>query len=357
MRAATSVAGVVSALMVASAPAQEKVSLKNQEAPWGKIPFDAGAATSVVISADGKHGAYVTPNVGEGFGVVVDGKAMPDRYEQVTPDSFVFAKGRASPGFAFAAKMKDRWHVVENERPGEPFDEVIGSSLCFSPSGAHLAFIAVRKKKTVVVLDGRPSLPCDSVDGDALVFDPVNERLAYVVRRTGRAIMVLDGKDGPAFDDVGRPVFSGDGAHVAYSARNGVRWTVNVDGQETAAASAVVAGTLALSFDGQRLAYAVRTADGMRVVDGASTGEPYEWVFDGSMTFSPDGKRLAYAVRRGWSCAVVLDGKPGKSFDGIVPSSLTFSRDGKRLAYIAEIVEESRVGRHVVVDERVGPAF
>jgi hypothetical protein len=356
MRKATWVACVVFATLAGSAPAQEKVTLTNRESPWGKIPFDAGAATSVVISADGKHGAYVSPTE-NGFSVVVDGKPSPDLYERVATDSFVFVKTTDGERFAFAAKLKNQWRVFENERPGEPFDDIVGPSLCFSPGVAHLAYIAVRDKNTFVVLDDQPQPPCDSVDGNALVFNASGDRLAYVVRRKGKASLVLDGKDGPAFDDVSRPVFSGDGAHVAYSARNAFRWRVVSDGQELAAESAVVAGTLALSDDGKRLTYAVRTADGMRMVEGPRQGDAYDWIFDGSTIFSPDGKRLAYAVRSGPSCAVVLDDKPGKSFDGVVPSSLTFSHDGKRLAYVAEVAEGGRVARHVVVDDRVGPAF
>lgn len=357
MRTATSVAWVVLAALVTSASAQEKVTLTNKESPWGSIPFEAGVTRSVVLSADGKHGAYVIPDTGDGFSVVVDGNTMPDAYQDVATDSFVFAKGPAGYRSAFAAKLNDRWHVFESGKPGEPFHEVVGTSLCFSPGGAHLAFVAVRDRKTFVVLDGRPTLPCDSVDRSRLVFNSTGERLAYVVWRNGPANVVLDGKDGPVFDDIGRPVFSGDGAHVAYPARNGARWVVVADGREKGAPAAVAVGTLALSFDGGRLTYAVRTASGMRMVDGEHLGETYEWVFDGSPTFSPDGKRLAYAVRRGRTCAVVVDDKPGKSFDGIVPSSLTFSQDGKRLAYLAEIVREDRVGRHAVVDDRIGPAF
>jgi hypothetical protein len=357
MRKATLAAWIVLATLVASAPAQERVTLTNRESPWGTIPFDAGAATSVVISADGKHGAYMTRS-DDGFSVVVDGKALPDRYERVARDSFVFVKGLTRERFAFAAKLKKQWRVIENDRPGEPYDDIIGSSLCFSAGGGHFAYIAVREKQTFVVLDDRPESPCDSVDGNALVFNAPGDRLAYAVRRNGRANVVLDGKDESTFDDVDRPVFSGDGKHVGYSARKGLRWFVVWDGQQLATPAAVVAGTLGLSDDGQRLAYAIRSVGGMRVVDGPRLGDPYEWVFDGSMTFSPDGKRLAYAVRRGRSCAVVVDDNAGKSFDGVVPSSLTFSQDGKRLAYVAEVVEGGGdVRRHVVVDHRVGPAF
>jgi Tol biopolymer transport system component len=358
MRKATLVACVaVFATLGGAARAQEKVTLANRESPWGKIPFDAGAATWVVISADGRHGAYVT-RTDEGYSVVVDGKPTLDKYQRVATDSFVFIKGPAGERFAFAAKLQGSWRVFENERPADPYDEISGSSLCFSPGGDHLAFVATLDKKTIVVLDEQPQPPCDSVGGNTLVFNASGDRLAYVVRRKGRASLVLDGKVGPAFDDVGRPVFSGDGRHVAYTARNGERWMVVRDGQELAAPSAVVPGTMGLSSDGGRLAYAIRTAAGMRMVDGERLGDGYEWVFDGSTTFSPDGKRLAYAVRRGRSCAVVVDDKPAdKSFDGVVPSSITFSRDGKRLAYVAEIVRDGRVARHAVVDDRVGPGF
>jgi hypothetical protein len=347
----------VLAVLADVAAAQQRVTLTNHESPWGKIPFDAGGATSVVISADGKHGAYVIP-AEKGFRVVVDGQAGLDEYERVARDSFVFSGGR----FAYAARTNNRWFVFENQRPGDPYDEVAGSSVCFSPTApgaiAHLAYVAVRDGKTFVVLDGRAEPPCDSVDDDRLVFNALGNRLACVVRRSGRASLVLDGKDGTPFDEISRPLFSGDGAHVACAARNGVRWFVLLDGQPQPAQGAIVPGTLAMSFDGVRLAYAIRFGNGMRVADGPNLGDVYDWVFDDSLTFSPDGKRLAYAVRRGRGCAAVIDGKPDESsFEGIVPGSITFSRDGRHVAYVAEMAREGRVERHVVADGRVGPPF
>ena len=40
-----------------------------------------------------------------------------------------------------------------------------------------------------------------------------------------------------------------------------------------------------------------------------------------------------------------------------VPGSIAFSNDGKRVAYVVEIAREGRLGRHVVVDDRVEPEF
>ena len=340
-----------------SASAQHRVVLTNHEQPLGQIPFDAADARWLVLSGDGRRGAYVAP-IGAHYGVVVDGVVGESIFQDVARDSLTFSPDGTR--FAFAGRREGRWYVTDHAAPdaGEPYDDVGGSSLRFSPDSRHLAFVASRGKRAFVVLDGKLGRSFDSVDPERLVFAPGGGRLAYVARREGRTLVVLDGNERPPFDEISRPVFSGNSVRLAYAARSGARDFLVLDNHRTAdARQGMRARSVALSNDGERVAYAARSPDGVRVIDGERASQAHDWVFDDSLTLSPDGARLAYVVRRGPACAVVVDETPGPSFDGIAPGSIAFSPDGRRLAYVAERAEGTALRRHVVVDGRRGAAF
>lgn len=335
-------------LFASSLFAQHRVTLTNKEEPLSTIPFDAGVAGSLVVSADGKHGAYVKPE-GVFFHVVLDGEQGP-AFREIGRDSLVFSPN--GTWLAYAARKWERWFVVEGDQRSRPYEHIVGPSLRVSADGLHFAFIASRDKQTFVVLDGVESPAVESVVDSRLVFSPVGARLAYAANRGGRALVVLDGNESLLVDEVTCPIFSGDGSRLAYVARTGPEALVVLDNVDRRPAQRGIRETsLTLSYDGKRFAYAADSPEGMRVVTPDATGEPHEWVFDNSITFSPDGQRLAYAIRRGGKSLVVVDGKPVETLsDGIASRSITFSPDGRRVAYVAEIASAGRVSRGVVVD-------
>jgi Tol biopolymer transport system component len=338
----------VLAAVAPSASAQHRVTLTNREETLGKIPFNAGVAGSLVVSADGKYGAYIQPE-GYTFRVVLNGEPGP-AFEEIGRDSLVFSPN--GTWLAYAAKEDGRWYVVEGDQRSLPYDHIVGPSLRVSADGLHFAFIATRDKQTHVVVDGVERPAVESVVDNRLVFSPVGGRLAYAAKRGGRTLVVLDGNESLLVDEASRPIFSGDGSRLVYVARTGAEAFVVLDNTDRRAARPGIRETsLALSHDGKRFAYAAQSPEGTRVIIADDAGEPHEWVFDNSITFSPDGRRLAYAVRKGGKCLIVVDGKPGTTLsDGIAPGSITFSPDGRRVAYVAELVSAGRVSRVVVVD-------
>ena len=58
--------------------------------------------------------------------------------------------------------------------------------------------------------------------------------LCRVIRIGSKWSVIVDGKGGPTYDGTGitGPVFSPDGAHVAYAGKTDGKWSVVVDGQE-----------------------------------------------------------------------------------------------------------------------------
>ena len=86
--------------------------------------------------------------------------------------------------------------------------------------------------------------------------------------------MVVDGRPEPEYEDVGQPVFSPDGRHVAYAAKARERWFVVTDGQP---------------------------------------GPEWEWV--SSPFFAPDSRRLAYFAAEGDEYFVVVNSQRGPAYE------------------------------------------
>lgn len=140
----------------------------------------------------------------------------------------------------------------------------------------------------------------------------------YVVR--------VNGVGGARWSEIAveTPVFSANGASVAYCARKGVDWRWVVNGEEGPVFSELKPTSFAFSADGKRHAYVA--SPGFRrmavVVDGVVGPEagremPQPW--DSAPLFSPDGTRLAYveALHAERKMRVNVDGKPGAWYDGV----------------------------------------
>jgi Tol biopolymer transport system component len=359
--------GVAAALCCATpVAAQHRVRLTNSERPVAAVPFHAGRSTAIVLSPDGRRGAYVMPATG-GFRVVLDGKDQP-AYEQLARGSPVFSPD--GKRLVYAGAREGRWYVIDNDEESQPFDAVLGTSLLFGgPAGGdqHLAYVAARDKKQFVVLEGIEGPPCDAIDPGSLVFSPDGNHLAYVGRRKQgaalAAVVVVDGVNESLFYEWATPpTFSADSMHFAYVAARGGTTFVVLDNREEPAHAGAVGTSLRLRPDGRRFAYVARADGGRVVVDSAAAGaapERYEWIFDGSLAFSPDGSRLAYVAKRDGACVVVVDGEPGPGYDGVAAGSIAFSPDCRRVAYVAERGDAARgaVRRFVVVDGNPGAGF
>ena len=146
-----------------------------------------------------------------------------------------------------------------------------------------------------------------------------------------------DGKEGPAYDGTasGSLTFSPDSGRLAYAARRGKQWFVNLDNLPGPA----LEGFMGLRFspNSRRFMYG-GNMDGKRClfIDGRMGPEyhPFNHRAPLPFDFSPDSLHLAYVVSVGASQAVVLDQQQGPEFDEVVPGSLRF-RENKGVEYFA----------------------
>ena len=198
----------------------------------------------------------------------------------------------------------------------------------------------------------------------------------------------LDGVAGPRWPEIAKatPVFSENGASVAYCARRGLEWRWVINGVEGPAFPEMTATSFAFSPDGKRHAYIAiagfrRTA---LIVDGATVAEGSRdklQPWDLAPRFNADGSRLAWVEsdQTTRQMRVILDGRPGPWNRGIsvarspgfgafpvaaeggsLPDAqarpdvfnMDFSGDGKHFAYCVDL--GGKWSMHI--DGKPGPA-
>jgi hypothetical protein len=308
---------------------------------------------------------------------VLDGKEPTQAFEKVS-DSLFSPDGTR---LAFFGKRQGKWNMtLSGEAVGAPFDDL--EEAMFSPDGQRLAFVGRRGSKYVVVVDAKEGPLFDVVGG--LGFSQDGRRVGYASSDVksgfggdkGRGQVVIDGEPGPQFEGeksssvmqkgssfvlslpmgattlahgyfhdlahrlhgVSAPVFSADGAHVAYVAHRGKEdEVVMVDGQPGPKFEAITAGPR-YCRSGQRLAYAARRdKDDEVVVVDEKPGAKYRAIVAGPQ-FCNEGRHLAYvASDSGGKYLVVDEARVGAAMlpKADFVSEPLFAPDGRRVAHVA----------------------
>jgi Tol biopolymer transport system component len=171
--------------------------------------------------------------------------------------------------------------------------------------------------------------------------------------------MVVDGVEGQGFSEIQRPVFSPEGAHLAYQARAGDRWHLVVDGTVSEGRKS---RPLAIEFSGDstRIAFIEEADDqgfGRLVVSDLSFKAPVVVDLNSSeLVVSNDRGRAAVVSQSGGQSQVVSfaferpsEARRGPKFDAL--SQAAFGPDGRALAYLGE-----RAGQaSMVLEDREEP--
>ena len=168
-----------------------------------------------------------------------------------------------------------------------------------------------------------------------LTFSPDSTRLVYAAEIGTSWFLVVDGNVGAEIElNCYKPCFSADGKRLAYVAGRGPEWWVVVDGQPSAKHTGIRAPGRGLSFreyevpavthprfspDGRHVAFGARVgSEWMVELDHAPVGGRYEVLVRGGPAFHDDGSLEFLGTRQASLSRVVakqskLGTQPGRS--------------------------------------------
>jgi hypothetical protein len=119
-------------------------------------------------------------------------------------------------------------------------------------------------------------------------------------RRVGaRYVAILDGVPGPDYDLIsdGVPIFSPDGARLAYTARRDNKGYAVLDGRELPTGSNSSGEALRFSPDSKHLAYATFDESGCHVAIDGDIGPAVEMVVQGGPAWAGNDEVVYLALR------------------------------------------------------------
>ena len=255
--------------------------------------------------------------------MVIGGKSGTE-YDQVSNPYFA-PKGKM---MAFKFRNGYTWTMVVDGKSQDSAGD-IGDAV-FSPDGKNIAYFSGERGKYTVVVNGKKSPVYPQVS--ELLWAPDNKTLAYVVRDAtlgGEYIMLGDRKS-EVYSRVYPPIFSADGAHVAFGARgtNGKYMVVLDDKQGPAEFEAI--GPIEISPDGKSVAFAGQW--NFRWTCAINSGRASMNDFVKSPVWSPDSKKVAYVGQNQGKWFVEVNYRRGDDYDEVLTAPV-FSSDSKKCAY------------------------
>jgi len=319
--------------------------------------------TDVVFSSDGKRLAYA---VGENCLSFEDG-------EGENCDSF----------------------VVENGKEQKRYDSI--GRLIFSSNSQHLAYVAQEDLKNFLVLDEEEQKSYTRLQD--IIFTPNSNELVYIDKKGTYkpAVFFREPPEsipvkGPTFvdddsdeeleeefnddepsensikeespythyDTIEQFLFSPDGNHMAYVARDGGETFVVIDGIEQKRHSLQIANLL-YSFDSQHIAYIASDVvdefsfSSAVFVDG-NKQQSYQDQNLSNLVFSSDNQQTAYRVRVSPSEQFVVRGEQKEAVYSNI-GFIKFSPDSQFVAYKVQINCEIICEEMVVINNQRSPSF
>ena len=187
---------------------------------------DDQVCSEILFSPDSQHVAFVALDNGAVFTVVDDLPA--ETYFSIV--GLTYRPDGAKLAFV-AGGFGDRVVVGSEEQP--EYENILASSIVFSPDGQRLAYVAEEADQQFVIVDGIEGERYDQVETTSIVFSPDSRRLAYLAVKERGPFAVIDGAAGETYDRImpGSLQFSLDSGRVAYAAVEGNEEFVVVDGE------------------------------------------------------------------------------------------------------------------------------
>lgn len=292
---------------------------------------------------------YIAKDSDNKFFVVYDGQEHPLRFKELK-SVLLSADGKH---LAYVAEPETFRNVVVKD--GQP-SKVLGGldadyvkeSLILSPDGKRWAYAIKQRNDRLAVIDGKEGKAYRDIA--KLAFSPDSQHVAYRAALNNKLLIVVDGREGPGYDELGPPIFSPDGKSIAYGIGVGTQKFMVSNGQKQLPYADVSDPLFAPR--GTRLVYQGKLDSGEWLInDSGREGKPYESIED-QMYFSEDGQRLAAVVVDGDKEMVVVDGVEGNRYDTVVTlggGHINFT-GASQLHYLA-----AKDGQMFLVEESIMP--
>lgn len=322
--------------------------------------YDGWLAKSLLWSADGQHYLFWAYK-GDEKVAITDGKES----RPYAPSVYIGGEPEVSrQGWCWMAVQgrNGKQFVVVNGEDGEEYDAIQEKSLRMSEDGKHWGYVGMRengtKKAYFVAVDDKAYGPYDGVS-TSLLFSGNSEHWAFSARNGPRSFLMIDGKEVEILGKYthGGPVLSPDGKHLVYNIVDEVNYSIVRDGKPGKPFPCNGVYPI-FSPDSQHLACIKIVgprkdpdAQKWQVELDGKDHPAFEEIFLEGPQFSSDSQHFAYIASEDLkSKVVVLDGKKGKTYPDA--HTLIFSPDGKRLAYTVQV---GKTAFRRVIDGVEGP--
>jgi WD40-like Beta Propeller Repeat len=329
--------------------------------------YDSIVDDSINFSRDGKHVAYAI-KVGDKKRAVVDGQESTS-YDGLggltfSPDSnhvafgawtgysrFIVIDGQPGPSYDDVGLIHRGHPHLDGGKLTMAYEDIGGPT--FSSDGKRVAYAAQKGRKQFTVIDGQAGSDYDVIGN--LAFSRDGKHLAYSAKTGAAWVTVTDGKVSANYDqigcgaiwsftdfnigemfEIGTPIFSADGKHVAYAARTGKSWAIVLDGHAGESYDSI--DSLTFSPDSTHVAFSAQSGNQSFVVVGGRSIANSDSIVSDTLVLSPDSQHFAFATGSIGKQCVIRDGnaEEGIKYDCIAQGSMIFSPDSTRLAYVAE---------------------
>jgi hypothetical protein len=351
---------------------------REQTAPLGKFErAAAGQSTSITLSPDGRHVAWVRRDAGR-VSLVVDGISGSPFDEVGTPafgadetvayvarqgsSSVLMRSGHEVARFSDGSRVSDLQfsgtnllyvlrstrgaQVVSGDVIGPPHADVLEGSVRTFPGSTDAAYVAVAPGGQFLVAGGRAFAKYDDVSPPLLGR---KGRTVSLATRKGRKLIVDERGESSSHDAVFGLALDPASGRVAYATTDAGVWRVIGPGARSRPMDRVI--DLCLAPGGAHVAVAYEQDGAMFVLRETWTEGPYETVVEGTMRFTSDGRHLAYEAEQHDEFFVVMDRREQPHrYSDVVNGSIGLSPRGDHLVYLAE--QDSR--QFVVLDGREG---
>ncbi|SEO07793.1 WD40-like Beta Propeller Repeat [Mucilaginibacter gossypiicola] len=304
---------------------------------------------NITVTPDGRHTMFVVTE-GNKQHVVFDGVAGPEfegvyveRSFMLSPDgkrtAYIVASNIPAPNNCKTCGPPGKWRAIIDNHFEPEYEKIL--NIAFSNDAKQFAYAAMKKRNDgsnfwTVVVNGHEEGCYNAISKLSPQFNLDGKKIVSVVRRENqKSIVVVNNTESEDYDYIGYgiPIFSPDGKHMAYSARD---FKTNLaivvfDGKAGNPYNAVPERSLVFSPDSKSFAYGAQIANNWQVVANNVPEEKYLKV--DNIQYSPDGKHLTYKAQKGGKWMVVTDGKEGFAVDSLMKGFPVFSADGKNTAY------------------------